>query len=92
MTTVFGGVALLALAGCATPGYNVSRIESELVQAGATPEQARCVTRALSDTYDANQLGSHSSPRSDPYEDEYQTTRDILKRCNVTLPLQPPPR
>ena len=91
MTTVFGAVALLALAGCATPGYNASRIENELVRAGATREQARCVTSAFSNEWDARQLASHSSPRSDHDEDEYATTRGILKRCNVTLPLQPPP-
>jgi hypothetical protein len=84
---MFGGVALLAIAGCATPGYNASRIGSELVRAGATPEQARCVTDGLSNKYDGNQLGSHSEPSVK----ELNYTRLILKRCNVTLPLQPRP-
>ncbi len=86
-TTVFGCVALIALAGCATPGYNQSRVESELVRAGATPEQARCVTEGLTDKYAERQLGSHSEPR-DP---EINYTQLILKRCKVTLPLQPLP-
>lgn len=78
---------MVALAGCATPGYNRSRIESELVRAGATPEQARCVTEGLTDKYAESQLGSHSEPRPD----EIDYTRVLLKRCNVTLPLQPRP-
>ena len=78
-------MAVVALAGCATPGYSPSRIESELVRAGATREQARCVTQALSDKYDERQLGSHSEPRAD----EIDYARLVLKRCKVTLPLQP---
>jgi hypothetical protein len=84
---VFGCAAVVAVAGCATPGYNPSRIESELVRAGATREQARCVTESLTNTYDENQLGSHSEPGPA----ELQKTRDILKACKVTLPLQPLP-
>lgn len=86
-TTVLGCAAVVALAGCATPGFSQSRIESELVRAGATPEQARCVSQGLTDKYDESQLGSHSEPR--PEEVDY--TRLILKRCKVTLPLQPLP-
>jgi hypothetical protein len=86
-TTVLGCVAVVALAGCATPGYNPSRIESELVRAGATREQARCVTQALTNKYDETQLGSHSEPGAD----EVDYTRLILKRCDVTLPVQPLP-
>jgi hypothetical protein len=52
-------VAAIALAACATPGYSPKRIESELVQAGATPAQARCVADALPDSIDLNALGSH---------------------------------
>jgi hypothetical protein len=75
----------LALSGCATPGYDESRIQSELVHAGTTVEQARCVTKGLTDTYDGSQLGSHSAP----LEEEYRKTRAILSKCKVTLPLQP---
>ncbi len=76
------------LAGCATPGYSPTRIQSELVHAGTTPAQAQCVTTKLSNTFDENQLGSHSEPHSDKNVDEYKLTRDILKQCGVTLPLQ----
>ena len=86
-TAVLGCVGVVALAGCATPGYNAPRIESELVRAGATPEQARCVTDQLTNTYDETQLGSHSEPSSK----EVDRTRVILKQCGVTLPLQPLP-
>jgi hypothetical protein len=86
-TTVLGGVAVVVLAGCATPGYNPSRIESELVRAGATRQQARCVTQGLTDTYDERQLGSHSEPSPA----EVDKVRLILKRCDVTLPTQPLP-
>jgi hypothetical protein len=92
-----------ALSGCATPGYNPPRLESELEHAGATPAQARCVTDGLSAKFDEGQLGSHSAPSllrpapkaSDPpgtiYENEYESTRDILTQCKVTLPLNPLP-
>ena len=85
--------AALALGGCATPGYNPSRLQSQLVEAGTTAAQARCVTNGLSDQFAETQLGSHSEPRTDPdpTKDEFRLTRDILKRCKVTLPLQPPP-
>jgi hypothetical protein len=78
---------VVALAGCATPGYSPSRIETELVRAGATREQARCVTQGLSNTYDERQLASHSEPG----KDEVAKVRLILGRCNVTLPIQPLP-
>ena len=83
---VIGCVAgALALSGCATPGYDASRLQSELVHAGTTLEQARCVTKGLTDTFDESQLGSHSTPS----EKEFATTRAILSKCKVTLPLQP---
>ncbi len=76
----------LALAGCATPGFDASRLQSQLVHAGTTVDQARCVTKGLTDTFDESQLGSHSAPT----EDELTTTRAILSKCEVKLPLQPP--
>ena len=91
------------MAGCATPGYNPPRVESELEHAGATAAQARCVTKGLSANFDQTQLGSHSEPSlarpkpqpSDPprtkYQNEFEITRDILKTCKVTLPLNPLP-
>lgn len=84
---ILGGLAVTAaLAGCATPGYNASRIQSELERAGATSEQARCVTDGLSNKYDEKQLGSHS----EPLDKEFEFTRALLKRCKVTLPVTPP--
>ena len=83
---VIGCVAgALALGGCATPGYDASRLQSGLVHAGTTVDQARCVTKGLTDTFDVSQLGSHSAP----LEEEYRKTRAILTKCKVTLPLQP---
>ena len=52
--------AALALAGCATPGYSPTRIQSELVRAGTHKGDV----------------------------DEFATTRAILKKCGVNLPLQ----
>jgi hypothetical protein len=84
--TLFGGaVAALVLVGCAAPGYNPTGLESELVRAGATPAQAQCVTRGLTDTFDENQLGSHSTPT----QKELATTRTIFAKCDLKLPLQP---
>jgi hypothetical protein len=56
------------------------------VRAGTTVEEARCVTNGLTDTFDENQLGSHSAPTST----ELAKTRAILATCKVKLPLQPP--
>ena len=57
------------------------------MRAGATRDQARCVTQALSDKYDERQLGSHS----EPFPDEVAKVRLILEQCKVTLQLQPLP-
>jgi hypothetical protein len=97
-----GCAAALALASCAAPGYNPTRIESELVKAGTTPQQAQCVAGDLPNTFDLNQLGSHSAPnvsappttagQTKPNENEYELARDVLKKCGVTLPLNPIPQ
>ena len=84
-TSVVCALGAVALAGCATPGYNGSSLESQLVRAGATAAQARCITTALTDTFDVNQLGSHSAPTAK----ELTTTRGILSKCGVKLALQP---
>jgi hypothetical protein len=94
-------VVVLAVGGCAAPGYDPSRVQSELVRAGTTPQQARCVTDRLPLTFDVTQLGSHSAPSASappttagqktPNKSEYEKTRDILKQCGVTLPLSPLP-
>ena len=85
MTSVGCAAGVLAFAGCATPGFNASRLQSQLVHAGTTVDQARCVTKGLTDKFDESQLGSHSAPTAK----ELATTRDILSRCQVKLPLQP---
>ncbi|HEV7524643.1 MAG TPA: hypothetical protein VGP92_06735 [Acidimicrobiia bacterium] len=84
-------IAALSFAACATPGYSPSRIETELVQAGATSEQAKCVTTGLTDKIDRTELSSHSAPLAnvDPSKDEFAITRQILKKCRVNLPLLP---
>lgn len=123
-------VGLFLLSGCATPGFNPGRIQSELVRAGVTPAQAKCVTDGLADKFDLKELGSHSPPNAitSPSStttsataaptttttttttvggsgstaatssttvaklvDEYKVTRDILKQCGVTVPVEPLP-
>jgi hypothetical protein len=93
--------ALVVLGGCAAPGYNPTRIESELVKAGTTPKQASCVADQLRATFDLNQLGSHSAPSAirptpkpgDPpgtkYESEDEKAVDVIKGCGIKLPLDP---
>jgi hypothetical protein len=85
MTGVGCVVGALAMAGCAAPGFDASKLQSELVHAGATVDQARCVTQGLTDTFDENQLGSHSAPTAQ----ELTKTRAILSKCQIKLPLQP---
>jgi hypothetical protein len=83
MTVVVVGA--LVGAGCAAPGYSATKLERELEQAGATPQQAHCVTTKLEDTFDVNQLASYS----DPTVKETATTRAILERCGIKN-LKPP--
>ena len=78
-------VGAAALAGCATPGYDASKLQSELEHAGTTSAQAQCVTNGLTDQYTVAQLGSHSEPS----EKELVFTRALLARCGIKLPLQP---
>jgi hypothetical protein len=79
-------VVVLVLAGCATPGYDESRLQSELVRAGTTVPQAQCVTKGLTDKYAVSQLGSHSEPTAK----ERAFTRALLSKCGIKLPLQLP--
>jgi hypothetical protein len=83
--TIVLAVIVAALgAGCAQPGYDASKLHSELVRAGVPETKARCVTTALENTFDTGQLAS----RSEPTLAEEEKTRSILKRCGVTN-LQP---
>lgn len=77
-------VAVLGLAACAQSTYDASKLQSELRRAGVPPEAARCVTDGLENTFDINQLGSHTEPTAQ----EIDTTRRLLARCGV----KPPPR
>ena len=85
-TLVACALAAFVVAGCAQPGYSATKLERELEKAGARPEQAHCVTSKLEDTFDVNQLASHSEPSSH----ESELTRAILQKCGITK-LQPTP-
>jgi hypothetical protein len=67
------------LAACASPGYNATKLERQLTEAGLTPTEAGCVTDKLENTYDQRQLGS----RSDPTVRELQKTRTLLLACKI---------
>jgi len=77
--------AASVLTGCATPGYDASKLQSELEHAGTTVPQAQCVTQGLTDKYTVAQLGSHSEPS----ENEFVFTRGLFAKCGIKLPLQP---
>jgi hypothetical protein len=77
-------VVAFVVAGCATPGYDESRLQSELVHAGTTVPQAQCVTKGLTDKYAVSQLGSHSEPTAE----ELAFTRSLLSKCGIKLRLQ----
>ena len=81
VTVAAAVVAAAALGGCAAPGYDASKVQRELEHAGAPPEQARCVTDAMENRFDLNELGSHSSPTSR----EVALARAILVKCGVSL-------
>jgi hypothetical protein len=74
-------VALAAsLSACAQPGYSARKLERQLVSAGLSDAEARCVTRTLENTYDEGQLGS----RSEPTQREFDKTRSILvETCKI---------
>jgi hypothetical protein len=79
---VFVATLGVAIAGCAQSGYDASKLQRELRQAGVTPAQAACVTDAFENDFDINQLASHS----DPTADQEAETRATLAKCGVKLP------
>jgi hypothetical protein len=78
-------LVLCATAACAQPGYDASKLDRQLRDAGATDEQARCVTAGLENSFDLGQLAS----RTNPTAKERETTRVLLDRCGVRLRPQP---
>jgi hypothetical protein len=83
IASIIAGAALAVavIAGCAQPGYDASKLRHELRQAGVPAEKARCVTDRFEDTFDTNQLGSHS----DPSPAERTTVDAILHTCGVNV-------
>jgi hypothetical protein len=75
-------VSACALGACAQPGFNAQKLERQLVQAGATPDQARCVTTSMENKFDLNELASHTEPSAL----DLATTHDLLVKCRVKLP------
>ncbi len=75
-------VAVVIGGACASSGYDASKLQSELRRAGLTPTQAKCVTDAMENTFDVNQLGSHTDPTSQ----EDAATRALLAKCGVKVP------
>jgi hypothetical protein len=77
------GAALLLLAAsaCAQPGYDASKLDRQLRDAGASEEQARCVTAGLENSFDLGQLAS----RTNPTAKERETTRALVERCGLRL-------
>jgi len=78
-------VGAAVLSGCAQPGFNAQKLQRQLVQAGATPEQAQCVTSGLQDGhvplvgFDLNELASHSEPT----DQESVSMHALLHLCEV---------
>ncbi len=78
---VLACVGALVVSACAQSGYDAQKLQTELVRAGATVEQARCVTNRMENTFDLHELGTHGEPTST----EIDTTRRLLVACNVNL-------
>jgi len=81
----FGALVIVGaavLTSCAQPGFNAQKLQRQLVQAGATPEQAQCVTTSLENSFDTNELASHSNPTSE----EVAKVHALLHACKVKLP------
>jgi len=75
----------VALGACGESGYDARKLQSELRRAGVTAAQARCVTDALANRFDANRLGAHSEPTLL----ELKRTRAVLTKCGIrTTPLR----
>ena len=76
----FGSV--FALGACAQPGYDATKIQRQLRQAGLTAGQATCVTDGIdnSPALDARNLAS----RSDPTLKEDVAMGAISQKCGVS--------
>ncbi len=71
-----------AATACAQPGYDAGKLRRELVKAGATPQQAQCVTDGLENGFDLHQLGSHTEPTSK----DLAKARALIVKCGIKLP------
>jgi hypothetical protein len=79
VVAVAAGVA--ALAGCAVPGYDASKLQGELRRAGLTAAQAKCVTDGMEAKFDLREMASHSDPTSE----QLAKAHDVLVACKVNL-------
>ena len=74
-------LASLLAFGCANPGYDTDATQDDLVRAGLTAEQARCVTRGLEGSIGSRRLDTNAVPD----ETEFQAALEVLADCNVDV-------
>jgi hypothetical protein len=75
-----GAVALVVLgAACANPEYDADAKRAELVAAGLTEQQARCVTTGLAREIGLRRLDAHSPAT----ETKHAKTAAVLDECHV---------
>jgi hypothetical protein len=85
-SAIVGAVALIVLgAACANPDYDADAKRAELVAAGLTEQQARCVTNGLAREIRARRLDAHSPAT----ETEHAKTAAILDECHVGASRRP---
>ena len=67
--------------GCANPDYDSDSTQGDLVHAGLTDEQARCVTNGLERAFNDRRLDTHAEPT----ETEFQDALVVLEECGVDV-------
>ncbi len=72
-------VLALALAGCASEGYEPEEARRRLRDAGFTSEQADCVVEALDHAFGFDALNT----RDEPTREQRAELNDVLADCGV---------
>jgi hypothetical protein len=81
-SAAIGAVALVVLgAACANPDYDPDAKRAELVAAGLTEQQARCVTNSMARVIVPDRLDAHAPAT----ETEHEKMAAILEACQVDV-------
>lgn len=71
------GLVAAVAAGCASPGYDPASLRADLVEAGLSPDEARCVVREVERRIGVERLGA----REEPAPDEREQFAAVIAGC-----------